>query len=288
MPPGIRALALAVLCARLAAPQAGKPIPEFLHGDECLFCHRNDIGNQWQNNRHALTVRQREDAPELEGSLDGKGFAAEVEYFLGSRASIRFLRKQGYGKFSMRTADAWDTTTFGERCAGCHSTGVDSRSKTFAAFGLDCYVCHGDATLDHTKNTSLMLLSKKRRSDAKIVTSICAQCHLRGGKSRSTGLPYANNFTAGEDLFEDYEAGFAKADEAAMPAGERHVYRNVRDVLREGLETTCLSCHRVHSPPGNRHRLVLTSPACGDCHDSSGPKRAVKPYKVKHNAVCEY
>src|SRR6266446_1000602 len=22
----------------------GKPIPEYVHGDECLFCHRNNIG----------------------------------------------------------------------------------------------------------------------------------------------------------------------------------------------------------------------------------------------------
>src|ERR1700694_3004059 len=26
----------------------GKPIPEYVHGDECLFCHRNNIGTTWQ------------------------------------------------------------------------------------------------------------------------------------------------------------------------------------------------------------------------------------------------
>ena len=278
------------MCARLVLAQAqtGKPVPEFIHGDECLFCHRSDIGNQWRKNRHGLTIRQREDAPELTRLLDGSVFGGEVEYFLGSRANVRFLRKDGYGNFSIRTPGGWDRLRFGERCAGCHSTGVDSQTKTFAAFGLDCYVCHGDASLDHTKAVSPMLLSKKRPLDAKVVTSICAQCHLRGGQSRATGLPYANNFTAGEDLFKDYEFNFAKADDAAIPGGERHVYRNVRDVLREGLETTCVSCHRVHSPPGNRHRFVLTSPVCADCHNAAGPKRDVKAFKVEHSAVCEY
>jgi hypothetical protein len=41
---------------------AGKEIPEYVHGDECLFCHRNDIGPSWQKNAHGITVRQREDA----------------------------------------------------------------------------------------------------------------------------------------------------------------------------------------------------------------------------------
>ncbi|HYM13228.1 MAG TPA: hypothetical protein VEU62_20980, partial [Bryobacterales bacterium] len=36
----------------------GKPIPDFVHGDECLFCHRNDIGPGWQKNAHGITVRQ--------------------------------------------------------------------------------------------------------------------------------------------------------------------------------------------------------------------------------------
>src|SRR5215831_20084356 len=43
----------------------GKPIPEFVHGDECLFCHRNNIGVTWQQNAHGVTIRHREDAPEL-------------------------------------------------------------------------------------------------------------------------------------------------------------------------------------------------------------------------------
>ena len=29
----------------------GQLVPEFTHGYECLFCHRNDIGPGWQKNR---------------------------------------------------------------------------------------------------------------------------------------------------------------------------------------------------------------------------------------------
>src|SRR2546428_629726 len=130
--------------------------------------------------------------------------------------------------------------------AGCHTTGVETATKTFSAFGHDCYACHGVVDLNHTGDTKLMLLSKKRRDALEVVTSICAQCHLRGGKSRSTGLPYPNQFVAGDNLFKDYLVNFALADDANLNAGDRHVYRNVRDVVVNGSETTCLSCHKVH------------------------------------------
>src|SRR5215813_1370059 len=89
---------------------AGKPIPEYVHGDECLFCHRNDIGPTWQKNAHGLTVRQREDAPELTRMLESQSALAEVakqiEYFLGSRHRVRFLKKEGYGKFTTLNTQA--------------------------------------------------------------------------------------------------------------------------------------------------------------------------------------
>src|SRR5215467_3275400 len=205
----------------------GKPIPEYVHGDECLFCHRNTIGPTWQQNAHGVTVRQREDASELAKVLDSLPALAEaakqVEYFLGSRHRVRFLKKEGYGKFTMLNAQvalvengrpdtlidheklAWDKEKFAGRCAGCHTTGVDPEARTFSEFGLDCYTCHGSVDLNHSNDTSLVLLSKKRRNDAKAITSLCAQCHLRESKSRSTGLPYPNNFVAGDNLFQDLE-----------------------------------------------------------------------------------
>jgi hypothetical protein len=50
---------------------------------------------------------------------------------------------------------------------------------------------------------------------------------------------------------------------------------------------TCLSCHRIHANDTTKHRRVLTSVACQDCHNAQGPKKAVKTYEV-HSALCEY
>jgi len=119
------------------------------------------------------------------------------------------------------------------------------------------------------------------------IESTCAQCHLRGGKSKTTGLAYPNAYTAGQDLFKDYEADWSKATDPATNPGDRHVWLNVRDVVKGGGDITCLSCHSVHRSSSERHRRVLTGPICLECHDAAGPKRVVKTYTV-HSQVCEY
>ena len=288
----------------------GKPIPEYVQGDECLFCHRYDVGATWQKNAHGITVRKREDAPELSKMLDAQpqmaGVAKQVEYFQGSRSRVRFLKESGYGKFAILNAQAvlsedaksfvkiidgehitWDKEKYGRSCAGCHATAVDAGAKTFSAFGLDCYVCHGDVDVNHSKDTRLVLLSKKRRNDAKVITSLCAQCHLRGATSRSTGLPYANNFIAGDNLFQDLDVDWTRADDEKLNAGDRHVWRNARDVALYGNEAiTCLSCHQVHGSTSLKHRRILRAPICSECHQAEGFKN-VKRYTV-HSDLCEY
>jgi predicted CXXCH cytochrome family protein len=288
----------------------GKPIPEYVRGDECLFCHRNDIGTTWGKTSHGTTLRQREEAPELSKLLQSQaalsGVAGQVQFFLGSRSHVRFLKKEGFGKLSLLSARAdlrpdhqleklvggdkptWDKDRVANQCAGCHATAVDPSTRAITLYGLDCSTCHGDVSLDHTKDTSLIWLSKKRRNDAKAVTSICAQCHLRGGKSKSTGLPYANNFIAGDNLFQDYTADFARADDESLNPGDRHVWRNVREVVLYGVATpTCLSCHDVHNSSSVKHRRLPRTAMCADCHTADGPYKPAKSYTVS-NQVCDY
>jgi len=288
---------------------AGKPVPEFVQGDECLFCHRNDIGPGWPTNTHGATVRQKEDAPKLAEFLKGQAplapIAGEIEYFMGSRHRVRFLKKAGYGKFALLNTQAalgadgrfqlsgdgklaWDAERFANRCAGCHASGVDASTKAFAAFGLDCFTCHGVVDPKHTGDTSQVFLSKKRRTESQVITSTCAQCHLRMGKSRSTGLPYPNNFVAGDNLFQDYELDFGKADDESLNPGDRHILRNVRDVVVYGLESpTCVSCHDVHKQSSLKHHRTPRTAICSDCHNAEGSIKGSKAYTV-HSAVCEY
>jgi len=282
---------------------------EFVHGDECLFCHRNDIGPGWQKNAHGVAMRQKADAPHLMALLDAmpklKPLAAEVTHTLGSRNHVRYLKQNGYGKQDLLSSRAvldkdrkaarwegaesptWRKDKFANQCAGCHATAVDAKSKAYAEIGIDCYTCHGIVDMQHASDTSKIFLSKKRRTDAVAITNACAQCHLRGGKSKSTGLPYPAAYTVGDDLFKDYDVDWSKADDAEMNPGDRHVWKNARDVMKNGGETTCVSCHRVHQNSSERHRRVLTGAICQECHNAQGPKKVVKAYTV-HSALCEY
>lgn len=293
------------------ANHVGKPIPEYVHGDECLFCHRNDIGPGWQKNAHGLTVREAEDAPEFVALVKSQpglaSVATQIEYFLGSRHRVRFLKKEGYGKFALLSTQAaidkdkhatqwidlahpdWDNQKFAAKCAGCHTTAIDVKTGAFSAFGLDCYTCHGNVNLQHTGDTSLIFLSKKSKKDPKAIEATCASCHLRlAARSKSTGLPFPNNFVPGDNLFQDYQVDFSKADDPSLNPGDRHIYKNVRDVALYGQDfPTCLTCHQVHTNSTEKHRRAPQSPLCFACHNTNDAYKSVKPYTVK-SALCEY
>jgi len=312
--------ALLALVARNTSAQAldpaawgsdhvGQPLPNFTSGDECLFCHR-DVGPGWPTNRHGQTIRAADPSlPALSTLLEGpqlKGLGGEVGYLMGGRVQQRFLKasaehgrldllslqwipsKSGAdGRLAQLQRPHWDTQVFGSRCAGCHATGVDSAKQTFAAVSLDCFVCHAEPPDQHTTNGSLAVLSPKRTQSAAVVTSICAQCHLRGGASKSSGLPYPNNFVAGDNLFRDFKVDLSAATTERLDPGDRHVYDNVRDVLLFGREgVTCLSCHNIHQQSARKHREVADGAICLSCHVADSKKTRVQ-YEV-HSKTCGY
>ena len=44
---------LAVVLPLAAQDHAGQPVPNYVTGDECLFCHRVKVADTWQQNPHA-------------------------------------------------------------------------------------------------------------------------------------------------------------------------------------------------------------------------------------------
>ena len=259
---------------------AGQPVPEYIDGEQCLFCHRSEIGSTWQANRHAQTIRPKFFDPQDDAERDA--------FLLGSRHVTRDLVLLRPGVFLIGTARGQDSRHFGERCAGCHSSALDPESRTFYSIGIDCFTCHGDVSLEHANDTSLVQLSKSNSGDSRVIVSICGQCHLRGGRSRSSRRPFPNNFIAGDNLFQDFEVDFALANDANLHPADRHVYENARDVAVLGeVKVTCLSCHRVHADSGNRHRRVLRNGRCFTCHENS-EKLTAPPESEVHSETCEY
>ncbi len=167
------------------ADHVGESFPEYMTGDECLFCHR-DIGATWQENRHQLTIRMpqpKDDALNLLGKQRGQEFVNDVNLLMGSHRVTRFMKRSPeYGKLEVLSylvrftgeehgamgkdsaaQPHWNAKIFGDRCAGCHTTAVDVTSRAFSAVSLDCFTCHGDVQTDHTTETSHALLSDRNR-----------------------------------------------------------------------------------------------------------------------------
>ena len=272
--------AFAVSPGLFAQSHVNQPVPKYVTGDECLFCHRVKVADTWEQNPHARTVHPRD---------DGDAVPAEAAFVLGAHSPERGLRPDGYGKYDLLARDGkeWDKQAFALRCAGCHTTAVDPQTHAFSASSLDCYTCHGIAPENHPNDTSLIWFSKKHSKGPKQIVAICGQCHLRNGKAKSNGLPYPNNFVAGDDLFADFKVDFAQADDGKLNPGDRHIVRNAREVVEGGGDVTCISCHRIHDRSSAKHRLVLSGPICLDCHNADGPKKVVKQYTV-HSNLCEY
>ncbi len=291
------------------------PLPEYVTGEECLFCHRDDWGNRWARNFHQRTVRPAEPtSPAIEAlSADPalQGFVADATYLLGTRHEVRFLKRSSeYGKFALLSAAFaapvpgakgghshgelvntqgahWEDQTFAKSCAGCHMTAVDPQTHAFSAISLDCYACHGIVNLQHSKDTKLIAFGKGNTDPPRVQLANCAQCHLRSGKSKKSGLPYPTNFVVGDNLFRDFEVDLGDAALAKMNPGDRHVAQNVREVLAGKSTTTCVSCHDIHHQSSTKHRQVAEGATCISCHPAGQPKSKVIKYEV-HSTLCEY
>lgn len=325
VPGALAALAAAALLAAIAtsAPPAAKrldpaawgsdhvrePLPQYTESGECLFCHR-EVGHSWQTNQHRSTVRRPQpDDPAIAALRDDpatNAIAEQVEFLLGDTRAQRFLkRSEAYGKVDLLSVVAhfgrgrrarlestdkvqWDGETFAAACAGCHTTAVDPETHAFSAPYIDCFACHGEPPAEHANDASLAHLAKTGKDSPAVVTSICASCHVRFGKSKASGLPYPTNFVAGDNLFKDFEVDWTVADEAKLNPDDRHVMENVRDVVLYGEESmTCLSCHDIHADSSAKHRALPVVGYCQHCHDPGQPIKGHKIYPV-HSKCCRY
>lgn len=236
----------------------GLPLPEFMTGDECLFCHRNEVGATWLDNAHAWTTRAADAPPRI------AALPADATHVIGGVQAQRALKQTGYGKFALydTKTKTWHEGQFEQRCAGCHTTAVDPQNGAFSSVGLDCFTCHGDVPTDHTTQPALAWFGKQHTGSVQLKQAICVQCHLRGGQSRSTGKPYPNNFVAGDDLFADFSVDLKKPART-LNQRDAHSYTKTRAVLDGDSKRTCADCHTIHTAPAKRQRdPKATSAVC--------------------------
>ena len=305
---------------RSSAPAASDAShPDYVTGDECLFCHRN-VGQAWSENPHARTMHPAGSSsigPEPSALVALRvqgGFEStvdDVEFLLGRDRAVRFLKQSEHGRMALLNArwrpaidretegddgvsdrhrgdivagerPQWDEERFQRSCAGCHATAMDQNEDRFADLSLDCYVCHGSVDLEHSNEPALVLLSPRRSDPPRVVNSICASCHARSGRSRRNGRPYPYHFVPGNDLFTDFEIDLSDARLATLSPIERHIAETLRTE-----NTHCLDCHDVHAGSSRKHRQLDPVALCTVCHGSPKPQRIALPVDL-HNETCEY
>src|SRR5262249_50070286 len=132
-----------------------------------------------------------------------RALADSVQWIMGDTRAQRFLKRSAeYGKAELLSVVAhfgrgrrprleskgsphWDDNTFAAPWPGCHPTAVNPQTPAFAEPYIDCFSCHGDAPEEHANDAKLMPLAKARKDSAAAVTSVCASCHARFGKSKA-------------------------------------------------------------------------------------------------------
>src|ERR1700694_3406993 len=77
----------------------GKPLPDYMTGDQCLFCHRGVVGPTWQQEPHAWTIRDVGVPPSVPKP------PADATHVIGSSQHFRALKLIGYGKFAVLGSD---------------------------------------------------------------------------------------------------------------------------------------------------------------------------------------
>lgn len=298
----------------------GRPLPEYITGDECLFCHRG-IGRDWVDNPHQTTMRlAQSEQPELQELAAREPSAAkDVAFLLGAKRMVRYLKRtQAYGRLDLLSAGyrpgghsedelhdgrlvradnadniVWDSKLFGERCIGCHTTAVDSQQQTFAATSLDCCTCHGEVVLEHSLDISKALLSRQSRNP-QVVNSICSACHLRGGQSESSRQPYPNSFVPGDNLFRNFRVDLSDSAIAALPSMQQHIYWSARAVGIGNQEHSCIDCHNVHGNRSDQHMELKETAICNSCHvPDTGNRELIETIRqydkfAAGNATCDY
>jgi hypothetical protein len=238
-------LRILLLTAPLLLAQS---LADYPTGDACLFCHRDDIGTSWLDNAHAWTTRPASEAPQV------SPVPPDATHVIGKQ-HFRALKQNGYGKFSLLAIGgrSWQPNVFEKQCAGCHTTAVNPQTGEFSSIGLDCYACHGNVPEDHATKKGTALLSRTRRDADQEVIAICGSCHLRGGRSKTSGRPYPHAYVAGDDLFKDFQVDL-HLDTKKLDSSDSHVYLKTRAVLEGGSDKSCVDCHRIHGPHEEQQR----------------------------------
>lgn len=289
-------ISLLLVDTRVAAQDVAVDLEdaEYVGARECASCHRG-LSRDHSESSHALTLQevsrdedlilgdfeQGEDVRTVQFPDDDEPRpfdADDITYTVGTGRNVqRYLYEVDRNEFMLLPAQwnvntqSWEAYTlaeewpddayaFGPNCAGCHTTGLDTRRFRWEDDGVQCESCHGPGSLhaeaaDDDDDLEIIRASIVLSPDSQI----CGQCHSQGTEPEDN-LPYPVEYRPAQvDLLDEDVFVLAAPDDSAHWYASGHAsqkYMQYNESLlsthataltsmldSEFADNSCLQCH---------------------------------------------
>ncbi len=296
-------LGTVILMLMVSAAWAAPPSPDatYVGSQTCGACHPQNH-DQWQRSIHSKMIQDavaNPDAVVADFTDPDRPYDLDaVRFTLGIRYRQRYITQTDEdlivldGQWNIKK-QRWDPAGGGkswtDSCAGCHSTGYDPETKTYAEVAIGCEACHGPGS-EH--------IAMGGGKDAAIVASadvqICGQCHTRGS-SPDGAHGYPVGYRPGGELegkfnhtmyspgdfnpVEWWPDGHSKKHRQQYPEWLKSGHGNALEGLKTNkyARDSCLSCHSADyrlapddaKPTIETARYGLTCVTCHSSHSDS-------------------
>lgn len=182
----------------------------------------------------------------------GRSFAHQIEnHFL--QAPISYYSRAGKWNLSpgYQPKDAqYIARPLEYPCLHCHTSGAQL-ANPFAAPGITCERCHGDAT-EHIKGNWKAIVNPAKLAP-RLRDSVCEQCHLTGAARVERLGRRMQDFKPGED-WADYVATFIGGKEKAAATD------HAEQIATSQCKPSCTTCHNPHEA------VAASTQPCLQCH----------------------
>jgi predicted CXXCH cytochrome family protein len=164
-------------------------------------------------------------------------------------------------------------------CIGCHVTGYNEATKTWAEKGVSCEACHGTgkAHAEMGMKDKIGHLAELKGDKA---AAVCGQCHARG-KDPAVKHPRPVNWKPGDTIEQHMKLA------AVVPGAANQQYNELKASKHFAAGVVCTTCHEPHGA-GTSQSHQLKKPVnelCLGCHAKI--KQDKKHPQVPEGMTCK-
>lgn len=223
----------------------------------------------------------------------------ELRYFIGSGKRGRtylfeqsgywfeapinwYAKKQIWDMAPNHTADSEMPLTMpvDPGCLHCHASDVarslpEARnlyaSEPFAHAGITCAACHGSSDAHLASKGKVRMLDIDGMHPVRR-DSVCLSCHLEGQAAVIRNGREMENFTPGDDLFDDALYFVYRSEDGSGGRATSQWEALLRSECKKksGDRLTCTTCHDPHGSPAPEEKVAFYRKKCLHCHNSAG------------------